>query len=235
MTADTVDPQRPLGALVEETPAFARVFESFGIDYCCGGDASLAAACSEKGIELSTIREELASVRAESGDEDRDWASMSSLIDHIVAEHHDYLREELPALEDLARKVASVHGDNHPELREIETVVLDLAEEMRTHISEEEDDVFPVIERLERDGSLTESDTQVLREAFDDLEADHEATASFLDRIADLSDEYTVPDDACASYRSLYQRLEELERNTHRHVHKENNVLFLEAEQELAA
>ena len=33
-------------------------------------------------------------------------------------------------------------------------------------------------------------------------------------------------DDGCASYRSLYERLERLEADTHRHIHLENNVLF---------
>lgn len=233
MTTTPIDPKRSLGNLVAENPAFARVFESFDVDYCCGGDVSLETACSEAGLELSAVRDELAKVGRES-DGRRDWEEMSDLVDLIVSEHHEYLRDELPALTDLVRKVARVHGENHPELRRVEEEFLDLADAMRTHISEEEDEAFWIIEKLDRGETLTESEVATLREEIDDFEDDHEETATRLERIAELTDGYAVPDDACPSYRNMLDRLEELERDTHLHVHRENNVLFPEAERELS-
>jgi regulator of cell morphogenesis and NO signaling len=38
-----------------------------------------------------------------------------------------------------------------------------------------------------------------------------------------------VPDDACASYQTLYQALENLEADLHQHIHLENNILFPKA------
>ena len=47
-----------------------------------------------------------------------------------------------------------------------------------------------------------------------------------LRRIRELSSNFSVPDGACLSYRSLYEALEGLERDLHQHIHLENNLLF---------
>jgi regulator of cell morphogenesis and NO signaling len=234
MTDNTIDPDRTLASLVSENPSFARVFESLDLDFCCGGDQTLRAACEESGLDLDAIRAELISTRREREEGGKEWDSMSAVIDHVVETHHEYLEEELPALGQLVAKVRDVHGENHPELASIEAEFEELAAEMREHTTEEETDVFPIVEKLDAGESLTAEERGVLETALDDLEADHEDTAEHLERIAELSDGYVVPDDACPSYRSMLERLDALERDTHMHVHKENNVLFPEVESRLA-
>ncbi|MDQ2074316.1 iron-sulfur cluster repair di-iron protein [Haloarcula sp. H-GB4] len=231
---EPIDLERPLGALVRENPAFARVFESVGLDFCCGGDRTLRTACTEADLDLDAVREQLYEARRQSGDSGDKWKSMTALIEHVVDSHHQYLCEELSALKQLAEEVRSVHVEEHSELADIEQEVLELAEEMRQHTTEEEQDVFPIIEKLDRGTELTDEERAVLDEALADLESDHEATAEHLERIAELSDGYAVPDDACPSYQSLLERLETLEQDTHMHVHKENNVLFPQVESQLA-
>ena len=44
-----------------------------------------------------------------------------------------------------------------------------------------------------------------------------------------MTDGYNPPDWACNTFRALYDGLAKLEKNTHQHVHKENNVLFPKA------
>lgn len=204
-----IDPERTLASLVEETPIYARTFESLELDYCCGGDRTLAAAC------------------------DRD--DLENLAGHVVDAHHDYLREELPKLGDIVETVADVHGENHPELRDVEAEYRALAAEMREHIDEEEEELFPVVGKLDRDERLSADEAERLREAIRRFEEDHAATADRLNRIAELTDDYAVPEDACPSYRSMLGRLDQLERDTHMHVHRENNVLFERAGEQLAA
>jgi|AntDeeMetagen134_2_1112570.scaffolds.fasta_scaffold00135_27 regulator of cell morphogenesis and NO signaling len=233
MSNATIDPQRPVGELVREVPAYTRVFEAADIDYCCGGDASLELACDQAGVNLDDVREELADIQTDDA-EATDWDDLSELIDDVVETHHQYLREELPALEGLVRKVTRVHGENHPELEALQAAYLDLAPAMTEHILEEEEEVFPIIEKLDRGDSLSDAECRRLREEIEEMEADHEETAELLERIAELTDEYTVPADACPSYESMIERLEALERDTHEHVHKENNVLFVEAETKLS-
>ena len=116
----TISADTHVAALVLEDPSRARVFERFGIDYCCGGKTPLEAACAERGLDLDTVIAALGEPRSPEA-EDVDWAGVpvSALVDHIVEQHHAYLREELPPLTALVDKVARAHGDAHPELTEV--------------------------------------------------------------------------------------------------------------------
>lgn len=228
-----VSPDRTLASLVEADPAYAQVFESLDLDYCCGGDRTLAAACADAGVAVETVRDGLADARETTDREPPEWESLADLADHVVETHHDFLREELPELGALVAKVTRVHGDAHPELHRVEATFDELADEMHDHIEEEETELFPVVEELDAGEPLVADEVERLREAVASFEDDHAATAERLDRIADLTDDYTAPDDACASYRSMLDRLERLERDTHMHVHTENNVLFEAVESRL--
>ncbi|EMA05235.1 MULTISPECIES: iron-sulfur cluster repair di-iron protein [Haloferax] len=226
VTEEAFDPDRRVSSFVDETLAFAYVFEDFGIDYCCGGDVSLATACEKANVDIATIRNRLRAVQESHDEESVEWESLSELVNHIVSTHHDRLREELPSLESLVHKVAEVHGEDHPELRAVEREYAVLADEMRTHIEEEEDELFPIVRKLDSGGSLTDFEVRTVRRELTTFEDDHEATAERLEQLSELTDGYTVPDSACASYRGMLERLEALERETHIHVHKENNILF---------
>ena len=231
-TTTTIDPEASLGRLVGDHPEFAAVFESLGIDYCCGGDTPLRRACEENGLEVEAVLERLATT--DSTDELAPAeASITELVDDIVETHHDYLRAELLSLERTVRKVARVHGDAHPELEAIEAAFLELREEVTHHIADEEENVFPELRKLENDAPLTAVEEGQIREAIDHLEAEHDAAAVNLERIRTLSDDYAIPSDACTSYRNALDRLQLLEADMHRHVHKENNVLFPKAERAL--
>jgi regulator of cell morphogenesis and NO signaling len=233
---ETIDPATSLGLLVRENPEFASVFESLGIDYCCGGDASLERACEETDLELRSVLDRLADAQSSGSDGTSASAeSLSELVDDVVETHHDYLQSELPSLERVVRKVARVHGDSHPELHEVESQFLNLKEEVTHHIEDEEENVFPELVTLDGETPPADADEEAIREAIDHLESEHDAAASSLERIRDLTDGYEIPDDACTSYRNMLDRLRMLEKDMHQHVHKENNVLFPEAEERLAA
>ncbi|WP_396613548.1 iron-sulfur cluster repair di-iron protein (plasmid) [Haloferax sp. S1W] len=226
MMTETIDPDRQVSSFVEETLAFAPVFEEFGIDYCCGGDVPLAVACEAADADIDAVQARLREVQENADDESFEWDSLAELSDHIVSAHHDRLREELPTLEALVHKVTKVHSEDHPELESVEREFVALAEEMQTHIVEEEEDLFPIARKIDDGESLTDDETRTIEREIEGFEDDHEATAERLERLADLTNGYAVPEGACASYRSMIERLEELERDTHLHVHKENNVLF---------
>jgi regulator of cell morphogenesis and NO signaling len=55
---------------------------------------------------------------------------------------------------------------------------------------------------------------------------EHEDAGALLARLREVTSDYQVPDDGCISYRMSFEGLEELEADTHLHVHKENNILF---------
>ncbi len=101
-----------------EQPHSIRVFERFGIDYCCGGRKPLAEACAEKQIAMDEVVAALEAAAGSSAPLPVDWsqATLGKLIDHIVATHHAYVKTELPRLAVLAQKVVNRHGDTQAHL-----------------------------------------------------------------------------------------------------------------------
>jgi regulator of cell morphogenesis and NO signaling len=219
----TITEYDTLADLVVAHPTLSRVLERHGLDYCCGGQRTLADACTEQGIAVAAV---LADLAEQPADGPAEWAGLgvAALADHIVATHHRYLQEELPLLDALAAKVAGVHGGRHPELADVHRLVLALRADLEPHMLKEERVLFPAIAALtagQRDfpfGSIANPVRMMMLE--------HDAAGEILAELRSVSGGYAVPADGCASYRSLYERLEAVEDDTHLHVHKENNVLF---------
>jgi regulator of cell morphogenesis and NO signaling len=212
-----------LADLVNATPAAARTLELHGLDYCCGGAKRLDDACAEAGIDPDAVLQELAG-SDDGSTPDWDRMSLGELVDHVESSHHGYLHSEMPRLSALAEKVAAVHGANHPELHEVRTTYEALRTELDPHLATEEQTVFPAIRAV---GSSEGSDPEAgIAEAIATLMVEHERAGELLTKLRELTVGYATPSDGCASYRGLYDGLAELERDTHLHVHKENNILF---------
>lgn len=220
LTAD-----RTLAEVVNTSPASARVLESFGLDYCCGGRRRLDEACAGAGVDPFAVLGALANVDA--GPEP-DWASMdpAELVDHLEAVHHAYLHTELGRLDALVEKVVGVHGDRHPELREVRSVYRELRADLEPHLAKEERVLFPMIRELVTATVRPAFHCGSLQNPISVLMAEHDRAGELLSTLRDLTNDYRTPDDGCASYRALSDGLAELEVDTHLHVHKENNVLF---------
>lgn len=215
-----------------ENPASIRVFEKFGIDYCCGGRKPLAQACEERALEPSTVLAALEAATEPAEKAGVAWAtaSLGALCEHIVTKHHAYVKAEIPRLMQLAQRVVARHGDGHPELREIQERVRTVSEELTMHLAKEETILFPYITNLER--NVTECGPPALgcfgtvKNPIRMMMAEHDAAGATLAEIRALSGDYTAPAGACPTYRGFYQTLAEFERDLHQHVHLENNILF---------
>lgn len=221
--------QTTIGQLVTANPARARLFESLGLDYCCGGKKPLAQACAEKQLDAATVVRLVhafdAQVDARPGDESWADATLSALADHIERRHHAYLKAELPRLEYLVRRVAERHGARDPHLIAVRDTFLPLKMELEAHMSAEEDVVFPACRALERDAPLSPA----LEGNLGQMVHEHEFAGEALSRIRDLTAGFTPPAGACNTYRVMYAALAELAEDMHRHVHKENSILFPKA------
>jgi regulator of cell morphogenesis and NO signaling len=225
---NTITIETTVGEIVRAVPARSRLFENLGIDYCCGGKKPLAEVCQAKGLDPVTV---VAMLAAEEGAPEGavtnpDRMSLGELCDHIEQVHHGYLREELPRLDFMTRKVAAVHGDHEPRLLEVRSVFAAFHAEMTTHTQEEDKTVFPAIRQLAAANGSQTAAAASLKDAFAKLESEHDGAGAALARLKDLTDNYTPPEWACNTFRALYDGLGKLEKNTHQHVHKENNVLF---------
>ncbi len=229
MTTICVD--TTIGEIVRTGPGRARIFENLGIDYCCGGKRPLAEVCRAKGLDPVTVVKMLAALdrAADAPGANPDAMGLAELCDHIEQAHHDWLREELPRLDFMTRKVAAVHGEHEPRLHDIRQVFESFQTEILAHTEEEEAVVFPKIRQLEAPHGDKARAGAELKSAFAKLESEHESAGGALEQFKALTDDYAPPDWACNTFRALFDTLARLERNMHQHVHKENNVLFVKA------
>ena len=217
----TVTATRTLGELVAEAPGRAAVLDRLGLDSCCHGQRTLADACTDAGLEQDAVAAELDAAVPEPVDHPTEPAA---LADHIEATHHAYLHAELPALDALAAKVVGVHGERHPELAEVHRLVVALRADLEPHLLKEERVLFPAIRALV-DGA-SDFPFGTMQNPIRMMSMEHDRAGELLAALRAGAGGYCVPEDGCASYRSLYERLEALEADTHRHIHLENNVLF---------
>ena len=209
-----------IGQIASEYPLATRVFARHLIDYCCGGGRPLGEVCQAKGLDPAIVLDEIRQEIAPEARGLRRWeeAPLDDLIDHIVKNYHLTLQEELPRLEAMARKVVRVHGDKDPvRLPELLAVYLGLKAELHDHLRKEEQILFPLIRRGL--GAIADTPVEVLRH-------EHEDAGAALVRLRELTDNYTVPEGACNTWRALWHGLEALERDLHEHIHLENNILF---------
>ena len=61
-----VSTTQSIGSFVVERPSRSKVFEGFGLDYCCGGHLSLEEACAKIGVEPALVLRALAQFDAAS-------------------------------------------------------------------------------------------------------------------------------------------------------------------------
>jgi regulator of cell morphogenesis and NO signaling len=233
--------QDTVGDVVARRPALSRVFEATGVDYCCGGKRTLEEVCREKGFDAPSFLAMLEQSAAASDGEpvvDAAAMSLSELVDHILEAHHAYLRTELPRLNGLTEKVASVHGGHDERLHQLRQTFLSLFGELSSHMMKEEQILFPMIRRLEMSDMPTAFHCGSIANPIRQMELEHHDAGAALERIRTLTDEYSPPDWACNTYRAMLDSLAHLERDMHQHIHKEDNVLYpraIEREAELVA
>lgn len=216
-----LDRQQSVANVVLEHSECAPVFQRHRIDFCCRGDLTVEQAAASKGVDLSALMVELASAIAERRGErlaDPRALSTARLTAHIVARHHEYLRKALPFVRALAAKVARVHGDHNPKLRDLDEAVRALDEALVPHLDEEENALFPQL-------TASAPDRAAVDRLLGSMADDHLAVAKILEAIRAASDEFTLPDWACNSYRTLFAELKQMEGDIFTHVHLENHVL----------
>lgn len=225
-----------IGDIVVKFPRAMEILKKYKIDFCCGGDRPLEEAIKEQSLNgqemISEINEDYNKYVIEET-KDRDWTkeSYSKLIEYVVNTHHGYLNETLPRLSELTTKILRVHGVNHPELAEVHKLLHSLKMELEQHLIKEEEIVFPMIVQYESAGNK-----EILKNAVEkiiELEGEHEGAGFILKKLREITGNYQVPKDACSSYKMTYKILQEVEDDTFKHIHLENNIMFPRLMEEL--
>lgn len=209
----------------------AAVFRKLHIDFCCSAERTLADACRDQGVPVEAVLAELVEAAHVPDDGPAVGTSdLDALVSHILDHHHTYVREALPLIQAHTERVARVKGDRHPEMIEVDRVFTTAAAALVAHMDQEEQVVFPYIVALERArrSGLPAPAAQFasVEEAIRAMERDHRDAADAMERIRELTNAFTYPEDACTTFRVCVQELAALERDLHTHMHLENNLLF---------
>ncbi|MDD2792345.1 MAG: iron-sulfur cluster repair di-iron protein [Sediminibacterium sp.] len=224
-----------LGQIAAKDLRKAQVFKKYGLDFCCGGKKTVKEACAEKGLDVTKVEQELQQTDRLPSSRPlpyTDW-SLDFLADYIVNTHHSYVRKNLPDIKAYAEKVMRVHGSRHPELLRVNQLVLEVYNELMAHLVKEEQVLFPYVKELvaAQGGGATKHAAHfgTVQNPINMMEMEHEVVGKNIAEIREITNNFTLPDDACTSYSLLYRMLDEFEEDLHLHIHLENNILFPQA------
>ncbi len=238
--ARELTPAMTVGQIAANYPGLIVEFERLGIDYCCGGTRTLGDAAAAIGLEPTAMVDQLTAHEAERSDTrdsvDCKAMSMTELADHIEQTHHLFARQSLERLEQLVAKCVAAHGKEDPRLIELRRTMASLTEDMHDHFVREERVLFPWLRRLERKSEIQGGPPWSVRRPIDCMVHDHDDVGDAFTRIHELTDDLHAPEGACSTWKECYRVLADFERDTHLHIHKENNILFpagIEAESRL--
>lgn len=232
--------EETLGEIAVKDLRKAEIFKKYGLDFCCGGKKTVKEACAEKGIDVTKVEQELqqADKVAPSSSNTRplpynEW-TLDFLADYIVNTHHSYVRKTIPTLRQYSEKVTKVHGDKHPELKTINKLVQEVCDEMSEHMLKEEGILFPYVKQIVNNKKTKTpqhsfGNFKSIQEPIDEMESEHDFVGRNMEEARNVSNNYALPEDACASYSFLFKTLDEFENDLHIHVHLENNILFPKA------
>jgi regulator of cell morphogenesis and NO signaling len=241
--------QATVGEIVATDFRAAAVFEQFGIDFCCGGRRTVAEACRSAGADATAVARALEAlpgtagasgasavpgVAGVAGVDDANAVTrwpLDRLVDRIVETHHAYVRSALPVIMQSLATIVQVHGQRHPELERVAAAFSEMGGDLLQHMMKEERVLFPYIRELAAAG-----DHRPLQSPFGSIEypirmmeREHQEAGDGLRLIRELTNGYEPPADGCTTYRAAMAELARFERDLHRHVHLENNVLFPKA------
>lgn len=207
--------EQQIGQIAVQVPGATAVFRRLKIDFCCGGQVSLAHAAAEKGLDVAEVLKELVALRR--SDSVPSAQTPSALVDHIIARYHEVHRAQFPELIRMARRVEAVHRTHGDVPSGLGDLLEEMYEELLTHMAKEEEVLFPM---------LKAGGNPFVGQPITVLRAEHVEHGAALDKLNALTHDATPPQDACNTWRALYAGIAQLGDDLIGHIHLENNVLF---------
>lgn len=221
-----------IGEIVASDYRKAEIFKKYSIDFCCGGKKTLTQVCTDKKLDVLEIEKELRSLNLPKSLPSQDYMAwdLNFLIDHVLHTHHEYVKTATPVLLEYTKKLARVHGPNHPELIELAAKFNEVANELESHMQKEEQVLFPYIKELSliKNESATSGSCSFgsIKNPIWMMENEHDAVGTMLKDMRAMTNNYSIPEDACTTYKVAFFKLNEFEEDLHQHIHLENNIMF---------
>lgn len=215
--------------VIKAYPGVVEIFNDFHIDYCCGGKDALEEAIQKLGIESKSFIELLNKKivnqpqKSNKGQvlavERLSEMEVPDLIDYIIETHHSKERILLSEIDELIYKVLLAHYEHHQtQLVPLHGLFSDLRKELQEHFAKEEKLIFPYM----KNSFTGDNNTGYVK----DLEDEHEAAGNLIKDITACTNDFTAPEDGCASYRLTFKKLQELVNDVYIHIFTENSLLF---------
>ena len=226
--------EQTLATIVTNNHFTVPVLEKYDLDFCCKGKRTLADACTEKGISIEAVSEELEK-SSEIPTTKMPFTEMTAeqLISYILIHHHFYVKQSMPTIIGHLEKVAAKHGDRFPYMAEVLSLFREINDEMTMHMHKEEVILFPRIKEVTAQQEAHQHSNLApgyIAAPIQVMELEHEHAGDILYKIRSLTNNYTPPEGACTTFQVSLAELKEFEEDLHRHVHLENNLLFPLAE-----
>ncbi|MDP4174976.1 MAG: iron-sulfur cluster repair di-iron protein [Bacteroidota bacterium] len=221
--------------IVAEDFRAAAIFEKHGIDFCCKGKRALKDACRDKQLNIDEVITDLTQIEQTSGSKESeryDLWELDYLTMYIINNHHKYVQRSIPQITGHLEKIMQVHGKKHPYLEEVTKLFYSVSNELISHLRKEENILFPMVMNLmtitKANGNLKHLDSSIAM-PIAVMEREHDSAGSILERIRVITNNFTLPEDACGTFEVTYKELDEFERDLHKHVFLENSILFPKA------
>lgn len=220
-----------VGEIVADDFKHAKVFDKYKIDFCCNGSIPLSEACRNADADVEIVIGELQNAPSDGSAmvDFKGWPT-DLLVDYILKFHHRNIRKQGPEIARLLDKVCGAHGDNHPELFEVQEQFEQSWVDLNSHLQKEEMVLFPYMYELceanEKGIPAPAFHCGTIESPIAVMMAEHDAEGERYRHIARLTNDYTPPADACNSYRLLLEELKAFEAALHHHIHLENNIVF---------
>lgn len=223
-----------IGDIVATDFRTAAIFKKHGIDFCCKGGRTIEDACNTKGENAQQIYDEIENLPKNEGNSiDFNSWPLDLLADYVEKTHHRYVEEKTPIIQAFLDKLCKVHGGNHPELFDVKQLFDASAQDLVAHMKKEEMILFPFIKNMVKakiDGSaIPQPPFGTVENPVNMMKHEHTIEGERLRKIAELTDEYNPPADACNTYKVTFAMLQDFENDLHKHIHLENNILFPKA------
>lgn len=232
--------KQTLASIVTEHHQTVPVLEKYNLDFCCKGKRTLAEACTEKGLSIEEIMQELEASSSNEKSNTMPFSEMSAeqLISYILIKHHFYLKQSMPIIADHLTKVAAKHGERFPNMVEVLQLFLHLKNEMVLHMQKEEVVLFPRVKEVEsfyHFKQKKELNSTYISGPVGMMENEHDEAGEIMYKVKQLTNNYEIPEGACTTFKVVLAELKEFEEDLHQHVHLENNILFPLAEKMITA
>lgn len=207
---------RSVGQIAAKLAGATGVFRSFGIDFCCHGNVPLDEAAQARGVSIEAVEKALLALDV-AGELPTLPEDTAELIDHILTRYHEVHRRQVPELITLARKVEKVHAGKQGVPSGLSDMLQHALGELEVHMKKEELMLFPM---MRRQGSGP------LNGPIAHMRDDHVEHGELLERLTELTNDFTPPEGACGTWRALYAGAAQLKNDLVEHIHIENNILF---------